>query len=333
MYKKLFKEDLEQFTSTLKQFGSIYGPVKKTSRGCEFTELTDFKDLQLNYTRTMIPPKKFFLKPKEPLYSLNKDAGFKEIIDDSKTVLLGVHSCDINALNLLDRVYLNQFPDLHYKTRRENTIIIGVSCEPDDYCFCTSTGSSHALKGFDLFLHEISDSYIVRVGSMKGFQIITQNKHIIKNPSLTDIKEFKEYEAERLSKITLNLNVNGIQDILDLSFDHAVWQENADICFGCGSCNLVCPTCRCYDVIDYLKLDLKNGLKVRRWDSCMLKQHALVAGGLNFRPTRVERLYNRFNCKMSCSEDSLNCVGCGRCTVYCPADINFVEVLKQVRED
>jgi sulfhydrogenase subunit beta (sulfur reductase) len=63
----------------------------------------------------------------------------------------------------------------------------------------------------------------------------------------------------------------------------------------------------------------------------MLRKHGLVAGGLNFRPTRIERLRNRFNCKGSLREDMLNCVGCGRCTVYCPSKIDYVEVLKKVR--
>ncbi len=333
MYKKLLKDDLENFIFILKKFGVVHAPVREAGRVYEFTELTDSKILQLNYTRTMIPPKKFFLKPKEQLYILNRREGFKEIVDDSKIVLLGVHACDINALNLLDRIYIDQFPDRYYKTRRENTIIIGVSCKPDEYCFCTSTNSSYALEGFDLFMHEIDDSYIIRIGSLKGFQIVCESENLLAEASSNDIKEFKRAEAERLKEFTLHLNVNGIQDILDASYDHPVWQENADICFGCGSCNLVCPTCRCYDTADFLNLDLKTGVRVRRWDSCMLKQHGLVAGGLNFRPTRVERLYNRFNCKMSLSEDSLNCVGCGRCTVYCPADINFVEVLKQVGED
>ncbi|RLG96758.1 hypothetical protein DRO27_01605 [Candidatus Bathyarchaeota archaeon] len=30
-------------------------------------------------------------------------------------------------------------------------------------------------------------------------------------------------------------------------------------------------------------------------------------------------------------EDMPNCVGCGRCSVYCPADIDFLEVMKKVR--
>jgi sulfhydrogenase subunit beta (sulfur reductase) len=63
----------------------------------------------------------------------------------------------------------------------------------------------------------------------------------------------------------------------------------------------------------------------------MLKDHGLVAGGHNFRPTTSERIRNRFNCKGSLREGMQNCVGCGRCTVYCPADINYVEVMNKVR--
>ena len=55
--------------------------------------------------------------------------------------------------------------------------------------------------------------------------------------------------------------------------------------------------------------------------------------GLNFRPTRVERLRNRFNCEGSLLEGMLNCVGCGRCTVYCPAGIDYVEVLRKIVGD
>jgi sulfhydrogenase subunit beta (sulfur reductase) len=145
------------------------------------------------------------------------------------------------------------------------------------------------------------------------------------------VKEFRSNEKKRLEEFSLELNVLGLQDMLDLAQENSVWKDNAETCFGCGTCNLVCPTCRCYDVVDYVNLDLKTGGTVRRWDSCMLRKHALVAGGLNFRPTRVERLRNRFNCKGSLREGMLNCVGCGRCTVYCPAEINFADCMKKVR--
>jgi sulfhydrogenase subunit beta (sulfur reductase) len=63
----------------------------------------------------------------------------------------------------------------------------------------------------------------------------------------------------------------------------------------------------------------------------MLKDHGLVAGGHNFRPSAKERIRNRFNCKGSLREEMPNCVGCGRCSTYCPAGIDFLEVMKKVR--
>lgn len=332
MYKKIDLTDLELLYQLLKKHGLIYAPLKIKENLYEFSEADSMERVSLSYPRTMIPPKKFLIKPKEIIYQTDAVKGFTEKLDEeSKAVVLGVHACDINAINLLDKIYLEEFPDGYYRARRNNTVIIGVSCQPDEYCFCESTGTSYANSGFDLFLHELTDGYLIRVGSSKGFKIIDDGKNIFKEAEPKDIEEFKSRENMRIEKFQLHLNTQGLQDILDLSYDSPVWRENADLCFGCGSCNLTCPTCRCYDVVDYLNLDLNTGERTRRWDSCMLRQHALVAGGLNFRPTRIERLINRFNCKGSLSGGALNCVGCGRCTVYCPAGIDFVKIIQKVR--
>jgi len=333
MYKKLMMEDFDDFFKNLKKLGDIYGPVRVRDSFYEFRKVNAASEIDLSYTRTMIPPKKFFIKPKETIFEFDEEKGeFKEpIIQEKRTIIFGVHPCDINALKLLDRVYMDETSDKYYQMRRRNTILIGISCHPDEHCFCSSMGTSYAVDGFDLFLHEISDGYFVRIGGDKGYEIIEVNKELIKDAEDKDIEEFKLNEKKRLEEFKLHLNIEGLQDFLDLAHDSEVWKEYADKCFGCGTCNLVCPTCRCYDVVDYVNLDIKTGERVRRWDSCMLRKHALVAGGLNFRPTRVERLRNRFNCKGSLNEGMVNCVGCGRCTVYCPAEIDYVEVLQKVR--
>ena len=80
-----------------------------------------------------------------------------------------------------------------------------------------------------------------------------------------------------------------------------------------------------------MDLNLNTGERIRKWYSCMLKEHGLVAGGHNFRASSKDRLRNRINCKGSLKEDMPNCVGCGRCTTYCPAEIDYVEVLKELR--
>jgi ferredoxin len=66
-----------------------------------------------------------------------------------------------------------------------------------------------------------------------------------------------------------------------------------------------------------------------------------IAGGHNPRPTKTERLRNRFYCKfcyypqMTERADSLGpvaCVGCGRCIDKCPVNVDLVEVLHDVAD-
>jgi len=330
-YVKLPRENFSAFVENLKLHGKVYGPVK-VGEFYSFQEIKNSKEMSLDYPRTMIPPKKFFLTLKEKIFTFDEEKGkYEEALEEGKIVVFGMHPCDINALKLMDKIYIDEAPDKYYKTRRENAIIIGHSCHPDEYCFCQSLGTNYATDGFDIFLHELKDGFFVRIGSDKGNAIASENSKLVKNVESKDIEDFREAERKREEEYTLELNIRGLTDMLALAYESDVWKEYADKCFGCGSCNLVCPTCRCYDTVDNVNLNLKSGERLRRLDSCMLRKHGLVAGGLNFRPTRIERLRNRFNCKGSLRENMLNCVGCGRCTVYCPSKIDYVEVHKKVR--
>jgi sulfhydrogenase subunit beta (sulfur reductase) len=330
-YVKLPSENLDAFVESLKAHGKVYGPIK-SGESYYFQEIKKSKEMSLNYPRTMIPPKKFFLKLKERIFTFDEERGdYEETLEGEKIVVFGMHPCDIYALKLMDKIHMDETPDKYYQIRREDAIIIGHSCHPDEYCFCQSLGTNYATDGFDLFLHELKDGFFVRIGSDEGNAIAVESSNLIKNVEGGDVQEFREAERRREEEFTLKLDIHGLTDMLALAYDGEVWKEYADKCFGCGSCNLVCPTCRCYEVVDNVNLDLKSGERLRLLNSCMLKKHGLVAGGLNFRPTRVERLRNRFNCKGSLREEMLNCVGCGRCTVYCPSKIDYVEVLRKVR--
>lgn len=323
---------LDSFFEALKKEGIVYGPVRAV-KAHSFRRVKNLREMDFNYTRTWIPPKKFFTKPLEDIFTFNmnhKDV-YVETVEEEKVVVFGVHACDIHAIKLLDRVYMDESPDRYYRVRRENTFLVGLDCVPDEYCFCESLGTNYAYDGFDLFLHMTEDAYLLRVGSLRGNRVIEENAELFKEATASDMAEFREALRRRLAMFSLKLDTNGLLDMLEQGYSHQVWREEADKCFGCGNCNLVCPTCRCYDVVDSFNIDLESGLRTRRWDSCMLRSHGLVAGGLNFRPTRVERLRNRFNCKGSLREGMLNCVGCGRCTVYCPANIDYVQVLKKIR--
>ncbi len=333
LYKILKKENLSQFSQTLVESGTIFAPLKISQDIHSFKEVDSLMEADLGYSRTMIPPKKFFIAPEETIFAFDKEkeAYYEAQAVNEPIVLFGVHACDLNALNLLAKVYLESFTDKYYSERRNNTTIIGLSCSPDEYCFCKSTGTAYANEGFELFLHDIGEKYLVRVGSLKGYHLVDQNHTIFSDVTQEDVRLYKEAEKARLGSFTRSLEMSGLQDLLDMSYDSPIWEEYGETCLSCGSCNLVCPRCRCYDVQDYIDHNLNTGERVRKWYSCMLKEHGLVAGGHNFRATSKERLRNRINCKGSLKEGMTNCVGCGRCTAYCPAEIDYVEILKKLR--
>lgn len=333
LLKVLGKDKLPRFFDILKNHGSVFAPVKHGEKNHSFQKVDSMEKVELNYNRTMISPKKMFIAPEETIFTFDKK---KEIYiepeeSSEKLVMFGVHPCDLHALNLLAKVFLEEFTDTLYSSRRDRTLIVGISCSPDDFCFCKSTGTSFASEGFELFLHDIGEKYLVRVGSPKGLRIISENPDLFTELGDNDLDQFKAVENERMNSFKKSIEMAGLQDMLDLSYDSQIWKEYGDRCLGCGSCNMVCPRCRCYDVQDNIDLNLTTGERVRRWYSCMLQDHGLVAGGHNFRPSAYERIRNRFNCKGSLREDMPNCVGCGRCSVYCPADIDFLEIMSKIR--
>ena len=67
----------------------------------------------------------------------------------------------------------------------------------------------------------------------------------------------------------------------------------------------------------------------------MSEEFTLHASGHNPRSAHFKRWRQRCYHKFSYFPDNLGavlCVGCGRCTLYCPEGIDLVEVLEEVAE-
>jgi sulfhydrogenase subunit beta (sulfur reductase) len=123
---------------------------------------------------------------------------------------------------------------------------------------------------------------------------------------------------------------------MDLEYENEIWREIGEKCLGCGTCSMVCPTCYCYAVFDDLNLDADSGQRKRRWDSCLFKDYALVAGGHNFRAECSSRVKNRYFHKQRGFVRQYgrpSCVGCGRCIVYCPAGVDILEIVRKLRSE
>lgn len=341
-YVKLHKDKVHDFLERLKAFGPLYGPKKISEKFYNFLPIEDVHEVEFKYNRTIEPPKKFFHAPHERMFTYDRES--MEMVDacshdddcssNDPFILFGLHACDVIALRIIDSLFMDDQPDPYYVKRRKRGIIIGLSCWPDEYCFCNVRRADYADTGFDLFFHEVSDAYVIRVGTVTGHEMVDQNIELFDEVTSADTAELLEWDQKRRAQLTLGHggNWDDVRYLLELARDDPIWEREAAKCLGCGNCTLTCPTCRCYDVKDYPELDGKTGSRERFWDSCQFRSHGLVAGNHNFRETKTQRFQNRYMCKNAYTNLTLAyCVGCGRCTAFCPADINYKENLMEIK--
>ena len=335
-YLKLGSHNIDEFLGRISNYGDLYAPQKISEKFYDYRKVEDISQVEFNYNRTITPAKKYFIPPKHEMFEFNMETGeYTETMGDVKPfVLFGLHACSIVALRILDGVYLNEYPDKYYAARRKAGIIIGISCLPDEYCFCNLRRTDFVDIGFDLFLHELPDGYLIRVGSERGHEIVDENMDIFEEVSNDDIENFKKFEKKRHEMFKYEGSFDNLRYILELTENSPLWDEESEKCLGCGNCTMTCPTCRCYDVQDLPDIDGKHGKRIRFWDSCQFRSHGLVAGGHNFRETKKDRFINRYVCKNAYFYPlgTSYCVGCGNCTYFCPAGIDFLKNLIKIRD-
>lgn len=306
-----------------------------------FGPLTKAADLRLDYDVTILPPKSFLQPPRETVLTFKTGVGYESVIDAEPFVLFGVHPYDMVAMAQMDEIFSQENRDVHYMTRRENATVVGVDVQkvsPD--VFAGYMGTSYVEDGYDVLLTKIGDDYIVDAKTEKGEALMygLADAPDASESWLEQRRLVWEYNKQRLRKHELIAEPSRWPELLEDAYEHPLWEERAKLCFSCGSCNLVCPTCYCFDVRDEVNWDLQSGERVRVWDGCMLSDFATVAGNLNFRKDRAERYRHRYYRKGKYVPPKIGgqiaCVGCGRCITACVANIaNPVEVFNRLAED
>jgi heterodisulfide reductase subunit C len=193
-------------------------------------------------------------------------------------------------------------------------------------------GTATINDGFDILVTNIEGDYLVDIRTKKGEALAEPIKDA---PEADEIslklrKLLWADNTELLQKHKLDVRSDILPDLLGRSYEHPIWEEKSERCYSCGSCNLVCPTCYCFDVQDVVDWTLQKGKRRRIWDGCILSEFAAVAGGHNFRRHRADRYRHRYYRKGKYIPEKIGqiaCVGCGRCITACTAKIaNPVEV-------
>ena len=307
-----------------------------------FAEVDRPEDIRMDYDITILPPKKFLTPQRKDLLSFDGLGSASTAVDIKAppTVILGVHPYDMHGIATLDAAFGKNPSDPYYLAHRAATIIIGLNIitHINEHQFMADMGTLEPPEGgFDLFLTDIGDRYFAEIGSEDGSRLL-KDSGLFSSIVPKDYRAKQDYDRQKTANFTKKLPYHAryLPELLDQSYDSLLWDAVAQRCFSCGTCTNVCPTCYCFDVQDKLNMDVASGTRRRQWDSCHLAVFSEVAGGENFRKHRSSRLRHRMFRKgkyILAQTGRLGCVGCGRCSYHCVADISILEAFQQIAAD
>jgi Fe-S-cluster-containing hydrogenase component 2 len=253
----------------------------------------------------------------------------------TKYAFLGVRACELAALAVQDRVFLDgPYVDPIYKARRESALIIAVNCTvAAATCFCTSMKTGpQCRQGFDLALTELDDGFVVEAGSDRGRELTIRLD--LAPATLRETDEAGRVEHRAVEQITKHLDTTDIRNLLLGRLDHRRWEDVSRRCLSCTNCTMVCPTCFCSSVTEVADLSGERVERQRTWDSCFNLDFSYTADGIvrNDRKSRYRQWLTHKLATWHDQFDTSGCVGCGRCITWCPVGIDLTEEVKAIRE-
>lgn len=328
MRKEITKKDIAKLIKALAARHSFYAPIKK-GREFVFARIKNAKKVVLDYPTTTLPPTKFFFPPRECLFKYdNRQIQHPKL--NQRTLLFGVHLVDIHAISQLDEIMSKPHQDYYYQKRRENTTIIGITGN-DKYDDLHRALGVDAHIGYDVFLEDAGDRFLAKSITKKGDRIL--RKKWFKRTKIKEQTPAKEFSSAYQHLFEL-------KSAVERTKDSKVWDKYAALCYGCGNCSFVCPLCFCSDTEDKPSLEKNKGKRERHYDACFYKSfttvHARGDKGFTFENEHRDRFYHWYHHKFVQMLDEIGkpgCVNCGRCVKYCPAGINFREVLEEAKHE
>lgn len=323
----------------------VFAPARDGSvwvwRACEPSEIPA-SDLWATMVNTDVSPKEILLPRTEDIVRWKDRFRALRLIEPETpppAVVLGIRPCDAASFDLLDEVLIEGlFADEPYRQRRSATLLITWACAgTGPACACDVFGLAPAWPAGDLMVYPDGGELLLSALTPKGREVLGA---LAARAGAGDTAQDKD--AERVAAAAAALNsrqtpvarrialdglLDGAAGLTAALFASEVWGGLSPRCLSCGTCTYLCPTCYCFAVNDEPRGD--DGRRVRTWDSCQFKDFLNMAGGHNPRPTKVERVRQRFLHKLNYHLERYGkflCVGCGRCIVSCPVGLHVAEV-------
>ena len=289
--------------------------------------------------------KRYFFPPSQELFSVDIQNG-RFALQQTRTpipklAILGLRPCDLAAIRIQDRVFMENEPagrthceaERYYRRTRAESLLIVINCtRPGGTCFCDSMGTGpKATDGFDVAMTELGSGFVVEASSETGMSLL--DKLPLRDPSsaeleLADLK--LELAREHMGR---TLDMRNTATLLDKNIEHPRWDQVASRCLSCGNCTMVCPTCFCSTVSDSSDLAVKRATRTRHWESCFTHQFSYTTTGPHRHTVRGRyRHWMRHKlCTWWKQFGTSGCVGCGRCITWCPVGIDLTEEAAAIR--
>jgi ferredoxin len=287
--------------------------------------------------------KQFLFPPQQRLWESRRDGDDWRLAltpaDSPPMAFVGVRACDIQAIEVLDRVFLRgHYVDPTYAARRSQVLIIAVNCtQAGGTCFCASMGNGpRAAFGFDLALTEILDNgshyFVAEAGTPNGAEILAG---LSPRPAeQAEITAADRAIAKTASEMGRHLDIDGLKELLYRNYEHPRWDDVAARCLTCGNCTMVCPTCFCHTYQDFFDLNGELAERRRHMQVCFTLDFSYIHGG-SVRSSPLSRYRQWLTHKLATWLDQFGCfgcVGCGRCITWCPVAIDITEEARAIRE-
>lgn len=297
-----------------------------------------------NYNVGAYSWKKFLFPPIDVIFKAKKEGNSFKIIEEDKKyeslAFIGVRACELKALNIQDKIFIEgEYINLNYKNRRENIFIVAVNCsKAGNTCFCLSTESGPEVESdYDLSLTEVINKtehfFIIKAGTKKGLDILEKLK--IHKASSEQINKSIAVIDKTKGEMKKLFDRKNIKENLDKNLENDHWNEISKKCLSCANCTMVCPTCFCFSVEDITDLKGENAERVKKWSSCFTLEHSYIHGG-SIRKSTASKYRQWLTHKFSTwfeQFDTSGCVGCGRCITWCPVGIDITEEIKLLTQN
>jgi sulfhydrogenase subunit beta (sulfur reductase) len=362
----LLNDGFEVIGPRIEQQAIVYGPVQSAADlPVGWTDLQAPGSYRLEkrqddaYFGYAVGPhswKKYLFPPTLRLWQARRtETGFEvddAMPDSPPRALLGVRSCELHAMAVQDKVFLDragEFTDPFYARARDRLFLVAVECEhPGGTCFCSSMGTGPGIPAEPRVANDRKEHDDVNVSTPSArrslplahqteapsrvfFDLaLTELDHgfVVRAGSLPgrdlisrlglaaasthEVDEGRRRVEAAAGTMGRSLDVTDIRNLLHRNQEHPRWDNVASRCLSCTNCTLVCPTCFCSSVEDVTDLSQQNAERVRHWDSCFNPEFAHVHGG-DFRPSIRGRYRQWLTHKFASWFDQFDVSGCVGC--------------------